>query len=257
MGWFDGRACLVFGGTSGIGRAVAERLAREGGRVAVAGRDAVRGREVVAAIEAAGGEGCFVTADVTRGEEVRGAVAACVERYGELAAAVNSAGVEGPGLPLHELDEEAFDRVLAVNLKGTWLAMRYELQRMVAAGHGAIVNVSSVNALTGAPGAGAYAAAKDAVLTLTRTAAVEAAPHGVRVNAVCPGACLTPMLERVAARLGGGSPGPALEHAAELVPAGRLADPAEIAAAVVWLLSDEASYVTGHALVADGGWSVR
>lgn len=257
MSGFVGRVCLVTGGSSGIGRAVAEAFAREGAKVLVTGRRAQLGEEVAAGIRAGGGQARFVRADVARVADVEAMVEAAVAEWGRLDCAVNNAAVEGPGLPLVDVSDEEFDRVMAVNLRGVWACLRAELHQMTRQGGGAIVNMSSINALVAAPMASAYSASKQAVLALTRTAAVEQAENGIRVNAVCAGPTRTPMLERVAHRLSGEEAAATLAESAGAIPLGRLGEAHEVANAVLWLCSDAASFVTGQALVVDGGLTAR
>ncbi len=257
MGGFVDRVCLVTGGSSGIGRAVAEAFAREGAKVLVAGRREELGEKVAAGIREAGGQARFVRTDVARVSDVEAMVGAAVEEWGRLDCAVNNAAVEGPGLPLVDVSEEEFDHLMAVNLRGLWACLRAELRQMSRQRAGAVVNLSSINALVAAPMASVYSASKQGVLALTRTAAVEQADAGIRVNAVCAGPTRTPMLERVAHRLSGEEAASILAESEQAVPMGRLGEPAEVASAVLWLCSEDASYVTGHALVVDGGLSAR
>jgi NAD(P)-dependent dehydrogenase (short-subunit alcohol dehydrogenase family) len=249
-GYVDGKVALVTGAGSGIGRASAEAFARAGARVVAADLDAASGEETVARIGAAGGEALFVRADVSVAAEVAALVGRAIDAYGRLDCAHNNAGIEGVRAALHEYPEDAWDRVLAVNLKGIWLCMQHEIGQMLRQGGGAVVNTASVAGLIGSvSGICAYNASKHGVVGLTKTAALEYAKQGIRVNAVCPGFVTTPMLERA---FGGDAPLMARFAAAQ--PTGRYAAPEEIAAAVVWLCSDAASYVTGLAMPVDGGY---
>ncbi|MFG2180768.1 SDR family NAD(P)-dependent oxidoreductase [Streptomyces abikoensis] len=246
---FSGRTVLVTGGGTGIGRAVALAFAREGARVVVAGRRAEPLRETVAAVEAAGGEATAVTADVTRPADVEALVERTVQRYGGLDVAVNNVGVFVPPAKVADLLEDDWHTVLATNLTGVWLSMKHEIAHMRVNGGGAIVNISSnLGAHTRVPGLGAYAASKAAVSTLTRSAALDHIGDGVRINAVSPGPIETTMSSR---------PGESADEKAERmsrdVPAGRAGSPEEVAAAVLYLASDEAAYTVGTELVLDGG----
>ena len=253
MGTLEGKVVLVTGGASGIGRATALAAAHAGARIVVAEMDAAGGNATVEAIQAADGEALFVRADVSVASEVAALVGRAVGAYGRLDCAHNNAGVEGPRAALHEYPEEAWDRVLAINLKGIWLCMQHEIRQMLQQGRGAIVNTASVAWLIGSSsGICAYNASKHGVVGLTRTAALEYAKRGIRVNAVCPGFVATPMLDRL---LGGDAAVAARFAAAQ--PIGRYAAPEEIAGAVVWLLSEAASYVTGLAMPIDGGYAAQ
>lgn len=247
-----GKAALVTGGASGIGRATALLLAREGARVLVCDRDAAGAEKTAAEIGAAGGEAAFRAADVQREEDVRAAVRAAVEGFGRLDCAVNNAGITGDIGPLHAIDLSTWHEILAVNLTGVFLCLKHEIPVMQAQGGGAIVNLSSGAGVVGTPGLAPYSASKHGVLGLTKTAALENAATGVRVNAICPGSTDTPLLR------GAMEANAALE---KLVlrgqPGGRLGRPEEIAEACVWLCSDRASFVTGESLLVDGGAVAR
>jgi NAD(P)-dependent dehydrogenase (short-subunit alcohol dehydrogenase family) len=246
----EGRVALVTGGGSGIGRAAALALAHAGARVAVADVAHAAAVETVELLET---EGLALACDVGSASDVAATVARVVERFGQLDCAFNNAGIEGgpPDVQLHEYAEDIWDRVVEVDLKGVWLCLKYELAVMVPRGSGAIVNTSSISGLTGG-GNTAYVAAKHGVMGLTRKAALEYGPLGIRVNAVCPGPIRTPMLERLFKAV------PEREtRLAEAAALRRLGRPEDVAAAVVWLLSDAASFVTGHGLVVDGGYLAR
>jgi NAD(P)-dependent dehydrogenase (short-subunit alcohol dehydrogenase family) len=253
-GKLNGRVALVTGAASGIGRSSALAFAEDGAKVVVADILTDQGRDTVDLIESAGGEAIYVPADVSRRSEVEQLVRKSIETFGRLDCAHNNAGIEGAapaGAEFHNVPEEAWDQVLSTNLKGVWLCMQVEIAQMLTQGGGTIVNTASVAGLVGGFG-GAYSAAKHGVVGLTKVAALEYATRGIRVNAVCPGGIRTPMLERVLARR------PELEQqlmAGE--PIGRFGTPEEIAAAVVWLSSDGASFLTGVALPVDGGWVAR
>jgi NAD(P)-dependent dehydrogenase (short-subunit alcohol dehydrogenase family) len=243
----DGKAALVTGGASGLGRASALAFARAGARVAVADVDESGGRET-AGLVADEGVGEFVRTDVTVPDEVEALVARVVETFGRLDCAVNNAGTTGPGGRTAEYSLDDWNRTLALNLTGVFLCMKYEIPPMVAQGGGAIVNMSSGAGLVGFAGLPAYVASKHGVVGLTRAAALEYVKDGVRVNAVCPGSTRTPMLEGFMA---GDEQIERMMTAS--VPLGRLGRPEEIAEAVVWLCSDAASFVVGHAMAVDGG----
>jgi NAD(P)-dependent dehydrogenase (short-subunit alcohol dehydrogenase family) len=240
-----GKVALVTGGASGIGRATAELLARDGARVVACDVNADAGAEVVAAL---GGEARFVAADVTDGSAIGAAVAKAVEAFGRLDLAANCAGVGGGHAATHEYPEADFDRIVAINLRGTWLSMCAEIAAMLGGGGGAIVNVSSTLGLRGSPFAAPYSASKHAVLGLTRTAALEYAQQGIRVNAVCPGAIDTPMMDETFERFPGFR-----ETLTAYVPMGRMGGAEEVAGAIAWLCCDAASFVTGEALTVEGG----
>jgi NAD(P)-dependent dehydrogenase (short-subunit alcohol dehydrogenase family) len=250
-GMLDGKSTLITGGGGGIGRATALAFAREGARVAVADLMAEAARETVALVNAAGGQAISLAGDMSRDADVRAMIEAVVGTYGRLDCAFNNAGIAGwqvdaAGKKTAEWSEEAFDRMIAVNLKGVWLCMRHELPQMQTQGGGAIVNTASIAGLAGLPSASAYVAAKHGVVGLTKTAAIEYAEANIRVNAVCPGYIRTPMTE----------PGMQLRGEAILAqtPLKRLGNPEEIAEMVVWLCSERASYVSGAAYNVDGGY---
>jgi NAD(P)-dependent dehydrogenase (short-subunit alcohol dehydrogenase family) len=243
-----GRVALVTGGASGLGRASALAFAADGARVVVADVDEAGGAETVAAIEHAGGEALFVPTDVTEEGQVAALVAGALARFGGLDAALNNAGTTGGGGFTADYDVEDWHRTLALNLTAVFLCLRHEIPAMLDRGGGAIVNMASGAGLRGFPGLPAYVASKHGVVGLTRAAALEYAPRGVRVNAVCPGSTRTPMLEGYIAG------DPKVERMMTRgVPLGRLGTPDEVARAVVWLCSDAASFVVGHAFAVDGG----
>lgn len=251
-GKLEGKITLVTGGSSGIGRATALAFAREGSNLVIADILVESGEETVQMIRKAGGEAIFVETDISKAGEVEALVNKVVETYGRLDCAHNNAGIEGVLATTANYTEEDWDRIITINLKGTWLCMKYEILQMLHQGGGAIVNTASTNGLVGFPGMPAYCASKGGILQLTRTAALEYARAGIRVNAVCPGSIQTPLMERIAANISNAGVPFAMD-----LPSGRIGMPEEVAEAVVWLCSDASSFVTGHALVIDGGMTAK
>jgi NAD(P)-dependent dehydrogenase (short-subunit alcohol dehydrogenase family) len=249
---FDGKVALVTGGGSGIGRATALAFAREGAKVVVADRNVERGEEAVSIIRGAGGTASFCRTDVAVAAEVEALVDYAIKTYGRVDLAFNNAGIEGSVKPLADQTEANFDAVIDTNVKGVWLSMKYEIPRMLEQGIGAIVNSSSVAGVTGFPGIGIYAASKHAVIGLTKTAALEYSPQGIRINAVNPAAIDTEMIDRLADGMNVKK-----DDLTTLHPIGRLGRVEEVAEAVLWLCSDKASFVTGHSLIVDGGFTAR
>jgi NAD(P)-dependent dehydrogenase (short-subunit alcohol dehydrogenase family) len=249
IGELDGKVALVTGGTSGIGRDAALLFAKAKAKVVVAGRREVEGKETIELIRAAGGDGFFVKADVSKAAEVEMLVQKTVEKFGRLDVAFNNAGIEGIWVPVTEQTEEDWDRTIDINLKGTWLCLKYEIRQMLKQGSGgAIVNMASVAGLIGAAGAATYCASKHGVIGLTKAAALENARSGIRVNVVCPAVIETAMAERAFAE-------PEFnKFILSLHPIGRFGRPEEIAEAVLWMCSDRASFMTGQSLALDGGF---
>ncbi|CAA2137277.1 glucose 1-dehydrogenase [Methylobacterium bullatum] len=245
---FTEKVVFVTGAASGIGRAAALAFAAEGARVAIADRTAATLEHLRAEIEAAGGEVLAIRCDVSLPEEVEAAIAGTVERFGRLDCAFNNAGVENRATPVHEIELDEWDRILDINLRGTFLCMKYELAQMVRQGGGVVVNTSSGAGIRGVAGGAAYAASKHAIIGLTRSAALDYARKNIRVNAILPGNIETPMMDRFT----GGD----VQKAIDLEPVGRLGKPEEIAEAVLWMCSDLGGFVTGAATVIDGGWSL-
>lgn len=252
-GQVKGKVALVTGGASGIGRAAAIALAREGANVALADVDAEGGAETVRAVEAAGGAALFVSTDVSRADAVEALIAETVQRFGRLDCAVNNAGIQGELNPTDECSEENWNRLIGINLTGVWLCMKYGIARMRKQGSGAIVNVASNFGFVGSPGMPAYSASKHGVLGLTKTAALEYAQSGIRVNAVCPGPAQTPLVDNMLID----QPEAAdeiMNSITRRLPMGRIGQPEEIGEAIMWLCSDGASFATGVALPVDGGF---
>lgn len=244
------KTLLVTGGGSGIGLAIAERLGRDGDHIVIADINSDAGPDAVARVEAAGGSVEYHSLDVADEPAVQALIADVAARRGKLDGACNNAGIEGPTAKLTDLSVTDWERTLRVNLTGVFVCVKAEVQQMRAQGDsGAIVNIASVAGLVGIAGSASYNASKSGVIGLTRTAALETAGRGIRVNAVCPGFVETPMLDRVT-----DSSALIADRLIANVPARRVASPHEIANAVAWLLGDESSYVTGVALPVDGGW---
>ena len=250
---FANRVVLITGGTDGIGLATARRFAREGARVVIAARDADRGARAQAELSGLGGKVFFVPVDIGQPDAASRLVDRTLAEFGCLDIAVNNAAADIRVAPTVEVTEAEFDTSVAVNLKGLWLCMKHEIAAMQRTGDGVIVNVASINGLSGTASASIYSATKHAVVGLTRSAARETIAQGIRINAVCPGLTDTAFQHRP--HLGLSAP----EHAARnerigrAIPLGRLGRPDEIAAGIAWLCSAESSYVVGHALVMDGG----
>jgi NAD(P)-dependent dehydrogenase (short-subunit alcohol dehydrogenase family) len=242
------KVALITGGTSGIGESTALAFAREGAKVVVSGRRQVEGEKVVAAIKAKGGTAFFVKADVSSEDDVKRLLAETEQQFKRLDIAFNNAGIETLPAPLADQTIEHFDQIVAINLRGVFLSMKFEIPLMLRTGGGSIINMSSVGGLVAFAGVGPYIATKHGVQGLTRSAALDYAKSGIRVNSVCPGSIVTPMVDR----LTGGS-ADVNAHIANLHPMGRQGKPEEVADAVVYLASDRASFVTGQWITIDGG----
>ncbi|HEX2532311.1 MAG TPA: SDR family oxidoreductase [Chitinophagaceae bacterium] len=252
----NSKVLLIPGGTSGIGRATALLAAERGWHVVAAGRDAAKGKALEGEAAGRGGSIHYRAADISDARSVEALVAETVRLHGRLDAACNSAALEeGIGVLLADVEEGDYDRQMGVNLKGAWLCLKYEIRQMLQQGGGSIVNVSSVNGLGGAKGAALYAAAKSGLLGLTKSAAQEYATSGIRINALCAGAFRTPMLEGVFRKAAPDDPASVEAVYNSYIPMARIGHPEEAAEAILWLLSDAASYVTGHSMIADGGFS--
>jgi NAD(P)-dependent dehydrogenase (short-subunit alcohol dehydrogenase family) len=246
---FESKIALVTGGTSGIGRETAILFAKAGAKVVVAGRREAEGQETVELIRAAGADSLFVKTDVSKAADVEALIKNTSEKFGRLDVAFNNAGTEGVWVPIARQSEADWDRTIEINLKGVWLCLKYEIRQMLKqGGGGAIVNMSSVTGLIGTAGAAAYGASKHGVIGLTKSAALETAKSGIRVNAICPAVIETAMGERLF-----GSPA-AHKFVLGCHPIGRFGKPMEVAEAVVWMCSDRASFMTGQSLVLDGGF---
>ena len=247
----ENKTVFITGASSGIGRATALLCAKEGANTVVADVMVEEGMKTVEMIKLQFGQSMFLKTDVASEQDVKAAIQKTVETYGALDCAVNNAGIEGATAATHETDMENWNRVIGINLTGVWLCMKYEIPVMLGRG-GSIVNMSSVAGIVGFRELPAYVASKHGVIGLTRTAALEYAAQGLRVNAVCPGVIKTPMVDRATRN----DPKTEAQYIA-LQPIGRMGTPEEIAEAVVWLCSDKSSFVTGHALIADGGLTTQ
>ena len=247
---FQGKVAIVTGGSFGIGRATAIAFADRGAKVAIV--DCIEDNETLNHIQAAGGEAIFVKCDVSKGADVKAMIEKVMAAYGRLDYAFNNAGIEGASAPTHECTEENWERTIGVNLKGVWLCMKYEIQQMLKQSKGAIVNCASIAGLVGFQGLPVYVASKHGMIGLTKTAALEYAKSGIRVNAVCPGVIKTNMVDRITGR-----EKEVEKQFEDMEPVGRMGQPEEVAEAVIWLCSDAASFVTGDAMAVDGGWTAQ
>ena len=242
----ENKVALVTGGTSGIGKATALAFGKAGAKVVFSGRREKEGEDTANLIRQSGAECLFVRSDVSSEAEVKALIQKTVEYYGRLDCAFNNAGIDPPTKPLHEQSVADFDKLMAINVRGLFLCMKYEIQQMLTQGVGVIVNNSSMGGLIAFAGMSPYIASKHAVMGLTRSAALDYAKQGIRINAVNPGIIATDMMDRLA----DGNP----DQMASIVPMGRLGQAKEIAATVVFLCSDAASYITGQPIVVDGGY---
>jgi NAD(P)-dependent dehydrogenase (short-subunit alcohol dehydrogenase family) len=252
MNEFPGKIALVTGGTSGIGRAAAIAYAREGADVVVAGRRTAEGEETVRLVRAQGRQAMFVQTDVAQESQVQKLIGRTLEQFGRLDFAFNNAGTEQEPTPFLEQDEETYDRVMDINVKGVWLSMKFEIPAMLKTGGGSIVNTSSSLGVVGMPGVEIYVASKHAVIGLTKSAALEFGKQGIRINAILPAAIETDMLQRFV-----GDNREARDYLTAKHPIGRVGKSEEIADAAIWLSSSKASFVTGHSLLVDGGFTAQ
>jgi NAD(P)-dependent dehydrogenase (short-subunit alcohol dehydrogenase family) len=254
MSDFTGKVALVTGGSGGMGRAISLAFAEAGAAVLVADRAVEGGEETVDIVRKAGGTAQFVAADVADGDSVRMMVAAAVDSFGTLDCAVNAAAIEGETERLADLEDELFDRIIAVNLRSVYLCMKHEIRAMLASGNGGtIVNIGSTNSFRPQPMQSAYTASKHGVIGLTRSAAIDYASRGIRINAICPGSIDTPMLRNAIERRGRDE----ADVIKRLSLIGRFGQASEIAKAALWLCSDDSSFTIGHALAVDGGYLAR
>jgi NAD(P)-dependent dehydrogenase (short-subunit alcohol dehydrogenase family) len=251
---FAGEVAFVTGAAGGMGRAIAVAFAAAGASVVLADVNDTGGEESAALARAAGGAAAFVHCDVSDGPSVQAAVAVATNSFGRLDAAVNAAAIENEMVPLHECADDAFDRIQAINVRGAFLCLKHEIAAMLALGApGSIVTVASTNSYRPQPNQPAYTASKHAVLGLTRSAAIDYAAHGIRVNAICPGSIDTPMLRNAMERRGRDPK----DAVARLSLLGRFGEVDEIAAAALWLCSSASSFTLGHALAVDAGYLAR
>ncbi|NEP90059.1 MAG: SDR family oxidoreductase [Okeania sp. SIO2C2] len=251
---FEGKVTLITGGSSGIGRATALAFAKKGSKVVIGSRREKESQETVGMIQEMGSEAIFVKTDITQATEVENLVNQTINTYNRLDYAFNNAGREGILGPSIEQSEENWNQVINTNLKGVWLSMKYQIPQMLKNGGGAIVNNASVAGLVGVPNGSIYCASKHGVIGLTKAVALEQATAGIRINSVCPAVIQTDMVDRAWNLLDDRE---AREQAVAAHPIGRFGQPEEVANAVVWLCSDAASFITGHSLTIDGGYTVK
>lgn len=244
---FQDKVAIITGGSFGIGRATAILFARKGANILVA--DWMENPDTLEQIIREGSKAKFVKCDVSKSADVKAMVEKTIDTFGRLDFAFNNAGIEGITAPLQECPEENWDKTIGINLKGVWLCMKHEIPHMLKQSNGAIVNCASIAGLIGFPGLPAYVASKHGVVGLTKTAALENAKKGIRINAVCPGVIKTDMIDRIT-----GKDKTVEKQYEDMEPVGRMGKPEEVAEAVAWLCSEGASFITGHALAVDGGW---
>jgi len=246
---FHGKVAFITGASTGIGRATALAFGTSHASVVVADVNEDLGRQTVDMIKVAGGKSLFLECDVSKEADIKSAIEQTMKTFGRLDYAFNNAGIEGAQGFTEDCSVDNWQKVIDVNLRGVWLCMKYQVPPMLKTGGGAIVNCSSIAGLVGFPGIPPYVASKHAVVGLTKTAALENAKRGIRVNALCPGVIQTPMIDRFSH-----GEAQATKALVDGEPIGRMGQPDEMASVVLWLCSDGASFVTGHALAADGGW---
>jgi len=246
------KVVIITGAASGIGAASALAFAREGASVVVADLQVARGEELVSRIQAEDGKAIFVKCDVSLESDVKNMVTKTIETFGHLSCAFNNAGIEGESADTTMCTNDNWEKTINVNLRGVWLCMKYQIPEMLKNGGGSIVNCSSIAGIVGFVGIPAYCASKHGVIGLTQAAALEFAGQKIRVNAICPGVIETPMVERFTH-----GEAQAIKELSAGEPVGRMGKPEEIAQVALWLCSDASSFVTGHPLVADGGWVAR
>uniref|UniRef100_B8HZF9 Short-chain dehydrogenase/reductase SDR n=1 Tax=Cyanothece sp. (strain PCC 7425 / ATCC 29141) TaxID=395961 RepID=B8HZF9_CYAP4 len=250
---FENHIVLVTGGSSGIGRATVLAFANQGATVVFASRGVEAGMALQTEINQSGGQSMYLQADMAKSADIQAMITKTIDKYGRIDHAINNAGANVPLAPTDKLTESEADYSLDVNLKGVWLCMKYQLQHMAQQGNGTIVNVSSINGLSGTPIGALYTATKHGVVGLTRSTALEYIGQGIRINAVCPGLVHTRRLELRWSEMPPEERTKSMRHLAESIPIRRFARPEEVAAAIVWLSSEQSSYVVGQALVIDGG----
>ncbi len=244
---FENKVAIVTGGSFGIGKATAIAFARRGARVVIA--DWIQDDAVLTEIKELGGTAIFLRCDVSKSADVSTMISQAVKNFGRIDFAVNNAGIEGQTASSHECTEENWDKTININLKGVWLCIKHEIPVMLKQGKGAIVNIASIAGLRGFPGLPAYVVSKHGIVGLTKTAALEYAKQGIRINAVCPGVIKTAMVDRIT-----GEDKNVEKKYKDMEPVGRMGQPQEVAEAIIWLCSDAASFVTGDTMAVDGGW---
>lgn len=249
---YTDKVAVITGASSGIGFATAQAFAKQGAKVVIADVQVQKGEQAVAELKKMGAEAMFVKTDVSDAKQVENLVAQTIATYQRLDFAINNAGIDGDRAPTADCTEENWDRVIDINLKGVWLCMKHEIPQMLKQGGGCIVNIASIAGVVGFQNVPAYCASKGGVIQLTKTAALEYAKQGVRINAVCPGVIKTPMVAGVFEK------DPKMEEALNAgTPIGRLGSPEEIASAILWLCSEHAGFMNGQPVIMDGGFTAQ